>query len=137
MSYIIAHTYLFQFFYSIVLKVLGKIYSILRDKDKRAIYDEDGSVDEEDDTIFNQVTESFGKCRVGTFSTLHSYHSTFQGITFFCNRCNNFISTSYVVRLATCMYKVKGHRSCCKCVGMSCKGEHGTISEPLSAEYNK
>jgi len=39
----------------IVLKVLGKIYSILKDKDKRAMYDEDGSVDEEDDTIFNQV----------------------------------------------------------------------------------
>ncbi len=33
-------------------QVLGKVYAILTDKDKRAIYDEDGTVDEEDDTNF-------------------------------------------------------------------------------------
>lgn len=37
------------------MQVLGKIYSVLCDKDKRAIYDEDGTVDEEDSSIFNQV----------------------------------------------------------------------------------
>ena len=30
---------------------LGKVYSILSDKDKRALYDEDGTVDEEDDIL--------------------------------------------------------------------------------------
>ena len=37
------------------IQVLGKIYAILSDANKRAIYDEDGTVDEEDDTTFNQV----------------------------------------------------------------------------------
>ena len=37
------------------MQVLGKIYAILSDANKRAIYDEDGTVDEEDDTTFNQV----------------------------------------------------------------------------------
>ena len=41
-------------------QVLGKLYSILSDKEKRAAYDEDGTVDEEDSSIFNQV----GGCRV-------------------------------------------------------------------------
>ena len=36
-------------------QVLGKLYSILSDKEKRAAYDEDGTVDEEDSSIFNQV----------------------------------------------------------------------------------
>ena len=35
--------------------MLGKLYSILSDKEKRAAYDEDGTVDEEDSSIFNQV----------------------------------------------------------------------------------
>lgn len=35
-------------------QTLGKIYSVLTDKDKRAIYDEEGTVDEED-AIFDQV----------------------------------------------------------------------------------
>ena len=34
--------------------MLGKIYSILSDKDKRAVYDEDGTVDEEDSSVFRQ-----------------------------------------------------------------------------------
>lgn len=37
------------------LQVLCKIYSILSDTNKRAIYDEDGTVDEEDDPMFNEV----------------------------------------------------------------------------------
>ena len=36
-------------------QVLCKVYSILTDKDKRAIYDEDGTVDEDDASIFKQV----------------------------------------------------------------------------------
>lgn len=40
--------------YCALLQTLGKIYSILTDKDKRAVYDEDGTVDEED-SIFDQV----------------------------------------------------------------------------------
>jgi len=35
--------------------VLSKLYSLLGDEEKRAIYDEDGTVDEEDSSIFNQV----------------------------------------------------------------------------------
>ena len=35
-------------------QTLGRIYSILTDKDKRAIYDEDGTIDEES-SIFDQV----------------------------------------------------------------------------------
>ena len=42
------------------MQVLGKLYSVLSDKEKRAAYDEDGTVDEEDSSIFNQV----GGCRV-------------------------------------------------------------------------
>ena len=38
-------------------QVLGKVYAILVDQDKRAIYDEDGTVDEEDSTVFKQVCE--------------------------------------------------------------------------------
>ena len=38
-------------------QTLGKIYSVLTDKDKRAIYDEEGTVDEED-SIFDQVCYS-------------------------------------------------------------------------------
>ena len=38
-----------------MLQILGKIYSVLSDKDKRAIYDEDGTVDEEDGSVFEQV----------------------------------------------------------------------------------
>lgn len=38
-------------------QTLGKIYSVLTDKDKRAIYDEEGTVDEED-SIFDQVMVS-------------------------------------------------------------------------------
>ena len=37
------------------MQVLGKIYAILSDANKRAIYDEDGTVDEEDDATFKQV----------------------------------------------------------------------------------
>ncbi len=40
-------------------QVLGKIYSVLSDKDKRAIYDEDGTVDEEDSSVFSQVRNSY------------------------------------------------------------------------------
>ena len=36
------------------MQTLGKIYSVLTDKDKRAIYDEDGSIDEES-SVFDQV----------------------------------------------------------------------------------
>ena len=36
------------------MQVLGKVYAILSDKDKRAIYDEDGTVDEEEDSILKQ-----------------------------------------------------------------------------------
>ena len=36
------------------VQVLGKVYAILSDKDKRAIYDEDGTVDEEEDSILKQ-----------------------------------------------------------------------------------
>ena len=37
------------------MQVLGKIYAILSDANKRALYDEDGTIDEEDDTTFKQV----------------------------------------------------------------------------------
>ena len=37
-------------------QVLGKIYAILSDSDKRAIYDKYGTVDEDDDSIFKQVS---------------------------------------------------------------------------------
>lgn len=40
--------------WAVLMQTLGKIYSILTDKDKRAIYDEDGTVDEES-SIFDQV----------------------------------------------------------------------------------
>lgn len=40
-------------------QVLSKIYAILSDANKRAIYDEDGTVDEEDDTIFNHVSTKY------------------------------------------------------------------------------
>ena len=39
---------------AVLMQTLGKIYSILTDKDKRAVYDEDGTVDEES-SIFDQV----------------------------------------------------------------------------------
>jgi len=39
-------------------QVLSKLYSLLGDEEKRAIYDEDGTVDEEDSSIFNQVCVS-------------------------------------------------------------------------------
>ena len=38
----------------VLIQTLGKIYSVLTDKDKRAIYDEEGTVDEES-SIFDQV----------------------------------------------------------------------------------
>lgn len=37
------------------MQVLGKIYAILSDTNKRAVYDEDGTIDEEDDATFKQV----------------------------------------------------------------------------------
>ena len=42
------------------MQVLGKIYAILSDANKRAVYDEDGTVDEEDETTFNQVWSEMG-----------------------------------------------------------------------------
>ena len=41
------------------MQVLGKVYAILSDANKRAVYDEDGSVDEEDDATFNQVRNNY------------------------------------------------------------------------------
>ena len=34
--------------------MLGKIYSILSDKNRRAVYDDTGSVDEEDSELFSR-----------------------------------------------------------------------------------
>ena len=45
------------------MQVLSKIYSILSDANKRAIYDEDGTIDEEDDTTFKQVKLEMRTCR--------------------------------------------------------------------------
>ena len=42
------------------MQVLGKIYAILSDANKRAVYDEDGTVDEEDETTFSQVWSEIG-----------------------------------------------------------------------------
>ena len=42
------------FLFCMPFQTLGRIYSVLTDKDKRAIYDEDGTVDEES-SIFDQV----------------------------------------------------------------------------------
>ena len=44
-------------------QVLSKLYSLLGDEEKRAIYDEDGTVDEEDSSIFNQVCVSLSSIR--------------------------------------------------------------------------
>ena len=44
--------------------MLGKIYAILSDANKRAIYDEDGTIDEEDDTTFKQVYMCLYTCTI-------------------------------------------------------------------------
>ena len=51
------HTYNVRIWLSCVpIQTLGKIYSILTDKDRRAIYDEEGTVDE-GGSIFDQVVD--------------------------------------------------------------------------------
>ena len=39
------------------VQVLSKVYAILSDNDKRALYDEDGTIDDEEDTLFKQVIQ--------------------------------------------------------------------------------
>ena len=40
--------------------MLGKIYAILSDANKRAVYDEDGTIDEGDDATLKQVSKKTG-----------------------------------------------------------------------------
>lgn len=37
--------------FTLMLQVLGKVYAVLADKDQRAVYDEQGIVDEESDSL--------------------------------------------------------------------------------------
>lgn len=42
---------MYLFIFLVLLQVLGKVYAVLSDKDQRAVYDEQGVVDEESDVL--------------------------------------------------------------------------------------
>ena len=47
------------------LQVLGQIYGILSNKERRALYDEDGTIDEDDDAVFTRVRTPCVYCGSG------------------------------------------------------------------------
>lgn len=60
-------------------KVLGRIHSILQDKDKRKIYDDCGDFDEETDSTFNWMEYWFSMFKKIEIADIQKYEQEFIG----------------------------------------------------------